>query len=143
MASQPGSPLSSPTKNTKKQKVSGTLVHECSPPPPSATSAFANVKKTLGTPLARGGSVRMLRTSVHSIIWANLGHRIPRLDPQGPSPNPRYPRASANRRPLPFSNPMRRESRPRRALRLLPPPPRPLPAFSGMEGRMAPVLALS
>jgi len=62
--------------------------------------------------------------------------RIPNLAPQGPSPNPRYPRVFANRPSRrPFSNPKRRESPPARAPRLLQPRPRPPPALSGTEGR--------
>ena len=129
MAPQPGSPLSSPTKNAKKQKLSGTLVSRM-----AHHSAVTDKNCSLATPLARGGTVRSLRTPAIRSCGLTLD-RIPHSAPRGPSLNPRYPRVFANRPPRPFSNPMQLGSLPGHALPLLAPRPLPRRALSGAGGQ--------
>lgn len=124
MVSQPGSPLSSPTKN-KKQKVSGTLIQGW----PANLSLLIF---SLATSLARAGTVRSLWTSIicsHALTLDRV--------PQGPSPNPRYPRVSANPRSCPSPNAKGRQPLLGHALLLLAPRQLPLPVFLEMGGRMA------
>jgi hypothetical protein len=137
MASQPGSPLSSPTKNAKKQKLSGTLVE-------GWHAALLLLTRTIRyTSCARRNREQASSNFCHSVIRAaNLGlDRIPHWAPQGPNLNPRYPRVFANRPSRPFSNPMRRVSLPAHALPLLAPRPLPRRAFSAAEGRTVRVVA--
>jgi hypothetical protein len=121
---QPGSPLSSPAKNTKKQKVSGTSIVK--------VLNLRLVDGTISCPsIASWNCEKGLHLSHYSLLVTPTLDRIAPLPRQGPSLNPRYPRVFASHRSYRF--PMRQGPLQGHALPHRPLWPLQLPVL-GMEG---------
>jgi hypothetical protein len=122
---QPGSPLSSPAKNTKKQKVSGTSIVKA--------RNLHLVDGTISCPSFASWNCEKVPSFHYSLLVTPTLDRIAPLPRQGPSLNPRYPRVFASHRPHRFSNPMQQGLLQARALPHQPLWPLQLPVL-GMEG---------